>query len=145
MRTRLLLSALVVLSAAPLRAQDPAPAPPPAPTGDVALKFEREVYNYPMDGRRDPFTPLIGRDNGAPRFEDLTLRGIIFSPTPGRSVALFVDAAGKIHRARRGDRVGNARIVDVGPRRVVLSVEDFGRARQEILELKRKVVEGPKQ
>ena len=130
---------LSMLLVAPAAAQkkDAKPAPK-KPVPEVELKFEREVYVYPMDGRRDPFTPLLGRNSTGPRFDELQLRGIIFSPEPTRSVALLVDATGKIHRLRRGDRVGDIRIVEVGQRRVVVSVETFGRSRQEILELKRK-------
>ena len=40
------------------------------------------------------------------------------------------------YRLRRGDSVGNATVVDIGPTRVVFSVSDFGIRRQEILELK---------
>ena len=141
MRCRELVGALAfsVLLAAPATAQKPDAKPAPKkPVPEVTLKFEREVYVFPMDGRRDPFTPLLGRNSTGPRFEELQLRGIIYSPEPTRSVALLVDASGKIHRLRRGDRVGDIRIVEVGQRRVVVSVETFGRSRQEILELKRK-------
>lgn len=149
MRAREFFGAVVLSTAlcAPLRGQEPAPAPaaPPAPAGDVVLKFEREVFDYQAAGRRDPFTPLVGAEGVGPRFEQLSLSGIIHSRTPGRSVALFVDGSGRIYRVRNGDRVGNVRVVDIGPRRVIVAVENFGRARQEIIELKRRGAEGAAQ
>ena len=58
--TRGALTALFVLTAAlPLAAQ--APAPPSAVPGsqpEPKLAFDREVFAYPAEGRRDPFKPL---------------------------------------------------------------------------------------
>ena len=86
------------LLAAPLAAQEPPPAAPPAaqqakpagpPVPPVELQLEREVFAYPTYQRRNPFKPLIGALAGGPRFEQVRLRGIIWSAEPGRSVALF--------------------------------------------------------
>jgi len=107
---------------------------------ELDLVFEREVFIYPLTNRRDPFSPLSVSDG--PRFEELTLRGIIYSPTPGRSVALLAGPDNRIYRVRRGETVGNARVLDVGPRRVLFAVNNFGVVRQEVLELKRKEQEG---
>lgn len=102
------------------------------------LAFEREVYTYPGARRRDPYTPVTG-DLSGPRFEDLTLSGIIFSSDPSRSLLLLADASTKkVYRARRGDQVGNARVVEISPARAVFAVDNFGVVRQELLELKRK-------
>lgn len=135
-RLRTWLFALVAMSAAaPLGAQEPAPAPAAAP-GEPKLVFEREVYAYPASTRRDPFRPLTSADSG-PLFQDLQLRMILFSrESPARSVALILDGNRKTHRLRRGDAVGSATVVDIGPRRVLFSVEEFGVRRQEVLELK---------
>jgi hypothetical protein len=104
--------------------------------GEPRLVFEREVYAYPASARRDPFRPLTNADSG-PLFQDLQLRMILFSrENPGRSVALVQDAGSKTHRLRRGDAVGSATVVDIGPRRVLFSVMEFGVRRQEVLELK---------
>ncbi len=70
-----------------------------------------------------------------PRFESLSLRGIIYSTGRSRSLALLADTEGRVHRVRVGDMVGNSRIIEIGPTRVVLAVENFGAIRQEILEL----------
>lgn len=104
--------------------------------GEPRLVFEREVYTYPAGARRDPFRPLTSTDSG-PLFQDLQLRMILFSREhPGRSVVVLQDAAKKTHRLRRGDAVGSATVVDIGPRRVLFSVVEFGVRRQEVLELK---------
>jgi len=77
-------------TATPGRAQQDgrAGAPSPvAPSGD-ALVFEREVFRYPTLSRRSPFRPLVGNEAG-PRFEQVVLRGVLYSELPDRSVALL--------------------------------------------------------
>lgn len=138
----------------------PGPAPPalPAPPeGEVTLIFEREIFEYPAGGRRDPFKSL-GEQGLGPLFEELTLQGIVYSPVPGQSLALLATgtkgcsqgAAGssgaactaRTYRVRRGQMVGNARVIDVAADRVTFVVETFGVVRQEVLELKRRGAEG---
>ena len=117
--------------AAPARAQ----APDTVDAGQLTLVYEREVFSYTGENRRDPFRPLTDQDDMGPRFEALALQGIIYSTGRGRSVALLGDSDGRIHRVRVGDVVGNSRVIEIGPVRVVLAVENFGTIRQEILEL----------
>ena len=145
----ILLGLAVAFMATPAAAQDQPAAPPQAPpaaaaqpnaaaapgVNDPRLIFEREVYAYPGRARRDPFMPLTGQ-NAGPLFSDLRLRVILYSENPSMSVVALSDAADKQYRLRRGDSVGNATVVDIGPTRVVFSVSDFGIRRQEILELK---------
>lgn len=102
---------------------------------NLTLVYEREVYTYNGENRRDPFRPLTDRNEMGPRFESLSLQGIIYSADRGRSVALLADGEGRIHRVRVGNTVGNSRVIEIGPVRVVLAVENFGTTRQEILEL----------
>lgn len=104
-------------------------------TGEPRLVFEREVFRYAGRARRDPFQPLTGR-NAGPLFADLMLRMIIYSDDPSESMVTVADAANNQYRLRRGDTVGNATVVDIGPTRVVFSVNDFGLRRQAILDLK---------
>lgn len=150
----LLLGLAVALIATPAAAQGQPAAPPQAQpaagqsnaaaaaaANDPRLIFEREVYAYPGRARRDPFLPLTGQ-NAGPLFSDLTLRVILYSDNPSHSVVAVSDAANKQYRLRRGDSVGNATVVDIGPTRVVFSVSDFGIRRQEILELKAAKREG---
>ncbi len=77
MRASSLLAGLgLALSAAPLAAQQAgAPAAPPviaskaappaAASGEPTLIFDREVFSY-QGGRRDPYTPLVGKNDTGP-------------------------------------------------------------------------------
>lgn len=124
------------------------------------LIFEREVFSYPAYVRRNPFVPLVDAAAGGPRFEELNLLGVVHHENPLYSVALFgvgdVANAGNVagagggggslfetHRLRRGDIIGNTRIVDISKDRVVVEVEEFGMAERHILELPRADQGGP--
>lgn len=150
-RTLGLIAGLSML-AAPLFAQDAAAdsaqGPPPPPT---ELVFEREVFAYPTYERRNPFRPLVGAQGNGPRFEQIRLRGIIWSADPRRSVALFgmgttgpgappSDATGvpNTRRLRVGESWGNMRVVEIQRDRVVVSVEEFGLSERKVLELTRR-------
>jgi Tfp pilus assembly protein PilP len=119
-------------------AQQPQGEPQTRPAAEVTLVYEREVFTYSAAGRRDPFRPLTGDDEMGPRFEQLALRGVIYATGRGQSVALLADGGGRIYRVREGDVVGNARVIEIGPQRVVLAVETFGTIRREMLELQRR-------
>lgn len=128
--------ALATLGASPATAQQGQASQEPAqPASEIELVYEREVFGYASQNRRDPFRPLTDSDAMGPRFEELSLRGIIYSTGQGRSVALLADNRGRIHRVRVGDVVGNVQVTEIGPLRVVLAVENFGSIRQEMLEL----------
>lgn len=127
-----------VLWAGAAQAQQP-PRPQGAPAADSTaeprLVFDREVFSYARAGRRDPFRPLTAADDG-PLFDELKLRMIVFARDPRDSMVLVQDVTDKVHRLRRGDRVGNATVVDIGRTRVLFSVNEFGVYRQGVLELK---------
>lgn len=133
-------ASLVVIAALPLYGQAPAPAAPAAAPGsqpEPKLAFDREVFAYPAEGRRDPFKPLLGGPGSSgPLFADLALRGIIFSPDARRSVALVQVGGRRTFRLRRGDIIGNARVLEIQPLRVRFAVENFGTVRNEVLELR---------
>ncbi len=111
------------------------------------LIFEREVFTYPEYQRRNPFQSLLASDDQGPLFEDLILLGVLFSSDPQRSVALLGEGAGggaggesqtlRTFRVRRGDSLGNIRIVEIEPTRVLVDVQEFGLSEQRVLELKR--------
>ncbi len=134
-------------SAGALRAQETPPQPPPTqPRPDsLDLVFEREAFFYPRYERRNPFRPLTAGDEYGPRFEELELAGILFSPDPERSWALFglrdaqegEGVGPQSYRVRRGDSVGNVRVLEIQESRVVVHVEEFGMTEQRILELPR--------
>lgn len=127
------LALLAIGLSSPLGAQ--AQEPTEREQQEITLVYEREIYTYSGENRRDPFRPLTGENEMGPRFEALSLRGIIYSTGQGRSVALIADADGRIYRVRVGDMVGNARVIEIGSARVVMAVDNFGTIRQEILEL----------
>lgn len=136
------LAAALVLFAAPEAAAQAAPMEDANRSSDPEFAYEREFFVYNATGRRDPFTPLLGAAGLGPLFEELELRGIIHSQSPNASVVLLVDADARIHRGRRGQMVGNARILEIGPTHVRFAVDNFGVIRHERLELKRTQREG---
>ncbi len=108
------------------------------PSGDAAgaAVLEREVFRYSDEGRRDPFRPLSAGTELGPRFEDLELSGIVFSPETG-SIAVLVDrATNKRFRVWEGDVIGGAKLVRVRPSEADFVVTAFGVSRQETLRLK---------
>ena len=136
----------LVFSVSPIGAQDtPPPDPPPQRPDSVDLVFEREAFFYPRYERRNPFAPLLTGDESGPRFEEIQLIGILFSPNPDLSVASFgprmlqggEGAANKSYRVRRGDTLGNVRILEIQQTRVVVQIEEFGLTEQRVMELQR--------
>lgn len=140
----LVLTGLIALgapSAATAQSEGP---PTPPDTAQADLVFEREVYSYPSFERRDPFSPLVSGSEGAPRYEDLRLLGVIYSTNPTESVALLgvspgnsAIKAGDTFRVRRGDLIGNTRILAIQTDRVIVEVEEFGLTEQRSLAVKR--------
>jgi hypothetical protein len=145
----LMLLGLPGLSVTTLSAQDLPPEPPPQPVDSFDLVFEREAFAYPVYERKNPFLPLVAGDESGPRFEEIKLSGILFSSNPERSIAMFGLRTGQAQNqadegvrsrsygVRRGDRVGNVRVLEIQPTRVVVLVEEFGLTEQRILELPR--------
>lgn len=135
--------ALLVAAPGSLRAQaDTSRSTPPeadaaaaADTADPGI-LQRELFRYRSEGRRDPFAPLSAGTELGPRFEDLELAGIVFSPESG-SIAIMVDrATRRRYRVWEGDVVGGAKLVRVRPAEVDFVVTAFGVSRQETLRLK---------
>ncbi len=82
--------ALVLLGAAlagtpDLAAQDP----PPQPQSGDELVLTREVFSFPAFARRNPFRALLSDDERGPRFEQVDLSLILYSPERQRSVAVL--------------------------------------------------------
>lgn len=132
----------------------------------TTLVFEREQFDYPGYERRNPFRPLVTSEAGGPRFEDLKLLGILVHEDPARSVVLFgvgdvaladvkeesqvremrarTGSAGfETYRLRRGDVIGNTRIVEIHEERVVVEIEEFGLSERRVLDLPRADEGGP--
>ena len=133
MKSLTTLAALVLLGA-PLAAQTP--APPPAPPVIPQLVFEREVYSYPIGGRRDPFRPLTSDSDMGPQLSDLTLTSIVVLGQGGDGIVTLRDTNKKYYRLRRGDSVGNITLINVRRNEVDFRIVEFGMARTESVELK---------
>lgn len=136
---------LAFAAPAAVRAQDPQPAPPP-PAGETELVFQREVFQYPSFTRRNPFRPLLGAEGGGPRFEQLSLIGIVYSPDPSQSVAVVstggVQVAedgtmspidGDAYYLKVGESIGNTTIVEIRRDAVIVDVEVFDSVERETM------------
>lgn len=111
---------------------------------DTVFEYEREIFDYPEQGRRNPFRPIQALEQTAagPNFQDLHLTGIIYNPRAG-SVAIVLDrAADKRHRLREGQSIGSARVVEIRPDEVVFTVTGPGFERREVLRVTRRQQEG---
>lgn len=125
------LAAAVVLALAGPRAA-PAQIPPGA-----ELEYQREVFDYQAAGRPDPFRSLLGTSDLGIRFEDLSLRGVIYNPNARQSVAVLVqNGSDRRIRLRVGESLGGVTLVAVYPRKVDVQIEDFGVVRRATLPLK---------
>lgn len=131
-----LAATLLVGVAQEATAQDP--PEPPTRRADTELVFEREVFQYPAFTRRNPFRPLLGADGGGPRFEQLSLIGIVYSSDPSQSVAVVSTGGvtladdgtmtpfdGDAFYLKVGERIGNSTIVEIRRDAVLFDVEVF--------------------
>ena len=121
-------AALLPLAAAPATAQTAATA---------ASVYEREVFEYPSLGRRDPFRALNAGEQIGPRFDDLRLSGVLFNESIGSVATLADENTGRRYRVREGDTLGEARIVAIRVDEVDFLITAFGISRQETLRVKR--------
>ena len=112
------------------------------PTGASAQEsseekvIQRETFEYPAMGRRDPFAPLSAGEELGPRFEDLGLSGIIYSPERGSIVVLVDQATLRRYRVWEGDMIGGARLLAVKEAEAEFLVTVFGVSRRDTLRLK---------
>lgn len=101
-----------------------------------AVIFNREVYNYPSSGRRDPFSSLIETGDIRPMLQDLEIVAITLAPSAGQSIATLKDvSSNEIYRVRVGSVFGRLRVVAIRQRDVVLAIDEFGNTRQETLSI----------
>jgi hypothetical protein len=146
-RTLLTLAALALSAvaaaaqAAPARpaAAGAAPAAAPEATLPEGEVYRREVFQYPgAGGRPDPFQPLLSGEEMGVRVQDLKLVSVIYSGTPGTSVATFTlpDSTQRV-RLRVGQRLGSVTVVRIQPRRVDVREDEMGVSRVYALELER--------
>jgi hypothetical protein len=145
-RTLLALAALALSAGAALAQAAPArpaagaaDAPPAQAALPEAEVYRREVFQYPgAGGRPDPFAPLLSGEEMGVRVQDLKLVGVVYSGTPGVSVATFTlpDTTQRV-RLRVGQRLGAVTVVRIQPRRVDVREDEMGVSRVYSLELER--------
>ena len=123
--------------------------PPPPPPQQAELVAEREVFQYPTFQRRNPFKSLGAGSEGAPRFDQLRLMGIIFSEDRSSSVAVVGTSEVSVSEdgsqvtvdeglawyLKVGQRIGNIRIVDIREEQVIVEVEEFGLTERRTMQL----------
>lgn len=127
-------AATLAVSAAPGTAQT---------MGDTTRVYEREVYDYPSLGRRDPYLPLNAGEQVGPRFENLVLNGVLYNPAVGSVATLTDQKTGRRYRAREGEALGEVRVASIRPSEVDFVITSFGISRRETLRVKKdKEIEG---
>lgn len=131
---------LLALLAAPLAAQEPAPAPADTTprTDSASISLVREVFAY-EGGGRDPFISLLRSGDVRPLIADLKLVTVVYDGVyPARSVAVLRDViTSRRYRVKTGDIVGRLKVTQIRPREVVFTVQEFGYERQQTLQLAR--------
>ncbi|MGD0483642.1 MAG: hypothetical protein ABSB58_03195 [Gemmatimonadales bacterium] len=99
--------------------------------------YRREVFRY-AGGSRDPFQSLIASRGVGPLLSDLRLVSIAYDARYGNSVAVVRSAHDtRPMRLRRGDTIGQMRVIQIRQYEVVFQIEEFGFERQEVLALRR--------
>ena len=99
--------------------------------------YEREVFEYPSLGRRDPFRALNAGEQIGPQFDDLRLSGVLFNPAVGSVATLLDEKTGRRYRVREGETLGETRIIAIRTDEVDFLITSFGISRQETLRVKR--------
>jgi hypothetical protein len=100
----------------------------------TTVTFNREVFQYNADGRRDPFVSLVKSSEIRPTLSDLRLTTIAFDPLGQNSVAVLRDLGTKEqYRVKVGTALGRMRVVRIDQKVVTFALEEFGFSRQETL------------
>jgi hypothetical protein len=109
----------------------------PAAVQDTnTITFDREVFAYMQAGRRDPFASPIETGEIRPLIADLKVTGIIFDARGTNSVAVMRDmSTQQQYRVKTGHLLGRAKVSQIKPQEVVMTIDEYGLVRQEILKL----------
>jgi hypothetical protein len=119
--------------AAPAKSQAQASAT--AAKDSTKVTFDREVFTY-VPREIDPFSSPIETGAIRPLVADLRVVGIIYDATGRNSVAVMRDVStNDQHRAKVGQMLGRAKVSQIKPQEVVLTIEEYGFSRQEVLRL----------
>lgn len=130
------LGASIALSLAAVPAAVPVAAQQSTVT-QASMVYEREVFEYPSVGRRDPFLPLNAGEQIGPRFEDLMLSGVLHNPSVGSVATLSDQNSGRRFRVREGDVLGEIRVAAIRANEVDFVITSFGISRRETLRVKK--------
>lgn len=108
-----------------------------APTRDsTRVAFDREVFTYSGSSRRDPFASPIETGEIRPLIQDLSVVSIIYDARGSRSVAVMRDQSTlQQYSVKVGQVLGLAKVSQIRPQEVVLTVDEYGISHQEILKL----------
>lgn len=114
------------------RAAGPASTPKPDPSNAIM----REVFEYNVQGRRDPFFSLLATGELRPMLSDLKLTTILYDLSGRRPVAVMGDVStGLQYRVTTGMMLGRMRVTRILPRKVIFAIEEFGFSRADSLVL----------
>lgn len=98
------------------------------------IVLEREVFAYGGDGRRDPYTSLMGTSDLRPLPSDLRLAAVAFDPAGTGSVAILRDlVTDQQYRVRVGQQLGRMRVTAIRQKSIQFTIEEYGINRQAIL------------
>jgi hypothetical protein len=112
-------------------AATPAPVAP-----DPANAIMREVFDYGIQGRRDPFYSLLATGDLRPMLSDLRLTTILYDLSGRRNVAVMNDVSTNLqYRVTTGMMLGRMRVTRILPRKVIFAIEEFGFSRADSLVL----------
>jgi hypothetical protein len=131
----------VVQSGSPTPAGAPDPGARAAGAGatpkpDPANAIMREVFEYGVQGRRDPFYSLLTTGDLRPMLSDLKLTTILYDLSGRRPVAVMGDvSSGLQYRVTTGMMLGRMRVTRILPRKVIFAIEEFGFSRADSLVL----------
>ena len=100
------------------------------------MTFAREVFTYDRSGRRDPFLSLLASGDLRPMLNDLKLVAVAYDPTGRNSVAVMRDGStNDQYRVKVGQTLGRMRVIQIQPKSVTFTIEEFGYSRREVLSL----------
>lgn len=106
--------------APPAAGAPPGSQPPAAATSAVPELPAPPLPKYEAGGRRDPFEPPDVREGSGPAVASAKLTGIVRGPAG--PLVLVETAEGLGYILRPGDTLGEGRLLEVGPDRVVFSI-----------------------
>ena len=89
-----------------------------------------QTYTYSSYGRRDPFVPVSGPDEGSVNIDGIKLVGIIWDPK--EPIAIFEDVrnGGVTYTLQEDDPINNGKIFKITASEVIFQLTEFGVSRR---------------